>query len=69
MKSNDLTSFEILKKYYDEHKVLPSYSTIARLIGYKSKNSVFAFIERMKAIENISLTPENKIKPGKNFFI
>jgi len=67
MKNNDLNSFDILKKYYLEHGVLPSYSTIAKLIGYKSKNSVFEFIERMKLIEKISLTPENKIKPGSNF--
>ena len=67
MDKSDLMRMEELKLYYIEHGVLPPYSGIAKLIGYRSKNSVFEFIERMKACNRISLTPENKIKPGPYF--
>jgi hypothetical protein len=67
MKNNDEASLTILKGYYSEHGVFPSYSTIAKLIGYKSKASVSDFIERMKNLDIIAVTPENKIKPGIKF--
>lgn len=56
-----------LRGYHKEHKVLPSYAAIAKLIGVKSKNSVFEFVELLKQGDYLALTPEGKIKPGVNF--
>lgn len=67
MLNEDKIRFGKLKEYYMEHGVFPPYSAIAKLIGYKSKNSVFEFIDRMKSCGRISTTPENRIKPGKYF--
>ena len=64
---NDIEHIKKLQSYYAEHGVLPSYSVIAKIVGYKSKNSVFNLIERLKLSGRIALTPENKIKPGINF--
>ena len=64
---DDLMRMEELKFYYIQHGVMPPYSKIAELIGYRSKNSVFEFINRMKLCDRISVTPENRIKPGRMF--
>lgn len=56
-----------LREYHKEHKVLPSYSAIAKLIGVKSKSGVYEFICILKQGDYLALTPEGKIKPGVNF--
>jgi repressor LexA len=63
----DAERFNLLKKYYKEHCVLPSYSTIAKLVGYQSKSSVASFVDKLKSRGHLDETPEGQIKPGPLF--
>jgi len=36
-----------IQKFYEDHRTMPSYSEMAKLFGYKSKNSVFRLVEKL----------------------
>lgn len=65
---NDAAYLAKLQDYYAEHSVLPPYSTIMALLGFKSKSPVAALIARLKLLGFLESTPEKRLKPGKRFF-
>ena len=65
---NDATYLAKLHDYYADHIVLPPYSTIMTLLGFKSKSPVAALIARLKLLGFLESTPEKRLKPGKRFF-
>jgi SOS regulatory protein LexA len=65
---NDAAYLAKLQDYYADHSVLPPYSTIMMLLGFKSKSPVAALIARLKLLGFLESTPEKRLKPGKRFF-
>ncbi len=65
---NDTDYLGKLQDYYAEHCVLPPYSTIMLLMGYKSKSPVAALIARLRLLGYLESTPEKRLKPGRRFF-
>jgi SOS regulatory protein LexA len=65
---NDTDYLARLQDYYADHSVLPPYSTIMALLGFKSKSPVAALIARLKLQGFLESTPERRLKPGKRFF-
>lgn len=65
---NDASYLAKLQDYYADHSVLPPYSTIMVLLGFKSKSPVAALIARLKLLGFLEFTPEKRLKPGKRFF-
>jgi repressor LexA len=65
---NDANYLARLQDYYADHSVLPPYSTIMTLLGFKSKSPVAALIARLKLQGFLESTPEKRLKPGKRFF-
>lgn len=65
---NDATYLAKLQDYYADHSVLPPYSTIMVLLGFRSKSPVAALIARLKLLGFLESTPEKRLKPGKRFF-
>ncbi len=57
-----------LQDYYTDNSVLPPYSTIMSLLGFKSKSAVAALVARLKLAQFLESTPEKRLKPGKRFF-
>ena len=57
-----------LQDYYAENGVLPPYSTIMLLLGFKSKSPVAALVAKLKLAGFLEATPEKRLKPGKRFF-
>ncbi len=57
-----------LKDYYARHNVLPSYASIAKLVGLKSKASVAGLVTRLKSEGFLESSPDRRLKPGKRFF-
>lgn len=57
-----------LQDYYADHGVLPPYSTVMVLLGFKSKSAVAALVARLKLLGFLEATPEKRLKPGKRFF-
>lgn len=65
---NDASYLAKLQDYYADHSVLPPYSTIMALLGFKSKSPVAALVARLKLLGFLESTPEKRLKPGKRFF-
>lgn len=57
-----------LQDYYADNSVLPPYSTIMSLLGFKSKSAVAALVARLKLAQFLESTPEKRLKPGRRFF-
>ena len=57
-----------LQDYYADNSVLPPYSTIMALLGFKSKSAVAALVARLKLAQFLDSTPEKRLKPGRRFF-
>lgn len=58
----------MLRDYYADHRVLPSFSGIAKLVGLKSTSAVSVFVHRMKMIGFLDSTPDRRLQPGRRFF-
>ena len=65
---NDASYLAKLQDYYADHSVLPPYSTIMMLLGFKSKSPVAALVARLKLQGFLESTAEKRLKPGKRFF-
>jgi repressor LexA len=57
-----------LRDYYAEHRVLPSYSAVATLLGLRSTSAVAAFVKRMKEAGFLDSAPGGRLQPGDRFF-
>lgn len=57
-----------LQDYYAANGVLPPYSTVMTLLGFKSKSPVAALVARLKLQGFLEATPEKRLKPGGRFF-
>jgi len=65
---NDKDYLGKLQDYYAENGVLPPYSIIMTLLGYRSKAPVAALVARLKLLGYLESTPEKRLKPGRLFF-
>lgn len=68
MRNRDPEYLAVLQDYYAQHRVLPSYSAVAKLVGLKSTSAVAAMVERMKAAGYLESAPDRRLQPGDRFF-
>lgn len=57
-----------LRDYYADHGVIPAYSTLMQLVGFRSKSPVAALVNRLKVAGYLESTPDKRLRPGKRFF-
>ncbi|MBX8634746.1 MAG: LexA family transcriptional regulator [Thermoplasmata archaeon] len=57
-----------LQDYYAQHRVLPSYSGIGKLVGLRSKASVAGMVLRLKTEGFLESAPGRRLRPGRRFF-
>lgn len=57
-----------LQDYYAQHRVLPSFTSVAKLVGLKSTSAVAAMVNRMKAVGVLDQAPDRRLQPGNRFF-
>jgi SOS regulatory protein LexA len=57
-----------LQDYYAQNRVLPSFTSVAKLIGLKSTSAVAAMVNRMKAAGFLDQGPDRRLQPGQRFF-
>jgi repressor LexA len=55
---------ERLRRFYLEHRRMPSYSEIARLFGWRSKNAVFRLVARLKELQIVDQDVTGRLIPG-----
>lgn len=68
MKNRDQEHLDKLRDYYAEHRVLPSFSVIAKLVGLKTTSAVSVMVDRMKAAGYLQAAPDRRLQPGRLFF-
>lgn len=68
MRDRDFRYLAALRDYYSENKVLPSFTTIATLVGLKSTSGVAALVGRLKAAKYLVSTSDRRLAPGPEFF-
>ena len=68
MKNRDQEHLDKLRDYYAQHRVLPSFSVIARLVGLKTTSAVSAMVDRMKTAGLLESAPDRRLQPGPKFF-
>lgn len=68
MKNQDCVYLDKLRDYYAEHRVFPSFSGIAKLVGLKTTSAVSALVVRLKEAGALDSTPDRRLQPGPRFF-
>lgn len=68
MQNRDTEYLGKLQDYYAEHRVLPSFTSVAKLVGLKSTSAVAAMVGRMKTAGVLDQAPDRRLQPGKRFF-
>ncbi|HLP67686.1 MAG TPA: S24 family peptidase, partial [Rhizobium sp.] len=68
MRNRDREHLAKLRDYYAAHRVLPSFSTIAQLVGLKTTSAVSVMVGRMKTAGYLQEAPGRRLQPGKRFF-
>ncbi|HVS79782.1 MAG TPA: transcriptional repressor LexA [Candidatus Paceibacterota bacterium] len=56
-----------IRKFYEDRKTMPSYSEMAKLLGYKSKNSVYRLVEKLLDDGFVGKDARGSLVPGKGF--
>jgi repressor LexA len=57
-----------LQEHYARHRTLPSLAAIGELVGLRSKSSVAALVERLKAGGYLTSAPGQRLAPTRAFF-
>lgn len=68
MQNRDTEYLGKLQDYYVQHRVLPSFTSVAKLVGLKSTSAVAAMVNRMKVVGMLDQAPDRRLQPGKRFF-
>lgn len=66
--SKDLMYLGKLQDYYRDYRALPSYSTMAEVLGLASKSAVHALVKRLVDEGFLSKTPDRRVAPEEKFF-
>jgi repressor LexA len=64
----DLNYLSKLQDYYRDHRALPSYATMADVLGLASKSAVHALVKRLVDAGFLSITPDRRVAPDEKFF-
>jgi SOS regulatory protein LexA len=57
-----------LQDYYARHRLIPSYSAISALLGFKAKTAAASLITRLEEQGYIRRTPDKRLTPTDRFF-
>ena len=68
MKNRDDEYIDLLRDYYAENGVLPSFAGIAALVGLKTTSAVSVMVGRLKEAGFLVSTSDRRLAPGPRFF-
>jgi len=57
-----------LRDYYAEHRVIPSFAGVAKLVGLRTTSAVATMVKRMKEDGFLDSSPDRRLQPGRRFF-
>ncbi len=67
-RNQDARHLAILQDYYAQHRLIPSYSAISSLLGFRAKNAAAALIRRLEERGYLQKAPNNRLTPTNRFF-
>jgi repressor LexA len=59
---------DVLRDYYAEHSVLPSYATLSALAGIRAKSWTHTLVAQLREAGFLDIAPDRRLKPGPRFF-
>ena len=59
---------KLLRSFYQEHNRLPSYQEMLGLFGYRSKNSVYRLVQKLKNQGYLKKDSKGKLAPEERLF-
>jgi repressor LexA len=66
--NNDTLHLRRLRDLYTRVGRMPSYSEMARALGFKAKNAAFKLTQRLVASGHLEKSPGGRLVPGPGFF-
>jgi len=66
--NRDAKYLATLQDYYAEHRLIPSYSAISALLGFRAKNAAAALVGRLEDAGYFRRTPDKRFTPASRFF-
>lgn len=58
---------EALREFYSRTGRMPSYSELASLLGFRSRNSAYKFIKKLLSLSYVKRDEKGKLLPGRLF--
>jgi len=65
---SDRDRLDQLRDYYARHKTLPSYQSMAQMLGYRSTSAVAAMVLRLSREGFLEKSEGGRVCPGQRFF-
>lgn len=56
-----------IRRFYEKKKRMPSFSEVAELVGYKSKNAASKLVDKLIDMELLAKDDQGKLLPGRAF--
>lgn len=66
--NHDSSHLAVLQDYYARHRLIPSYSAISALLGFRAKNAAAALVRRLEEAGYLRWTPDKRLTPTDRFF-
>lgn len=57
-----------LRDYFAQHRLLPSYAELSKLLGFSAKNAAYKLAERLTSDGYLEVGPGGRLVPGLRFF-
>jgi hypothetical protein len=57
-----------LQRYMAQHRVLPPYSTLGQVLGFKGKSGAFKMVGRLVESGHLVRAPSGRLAPGEHFW-
>lgn len=66
--NRDPTHLAALQDYYARHRLIPSYSAISALLGFRTKTAAAALVRRLEEAGYLRRAPDRRLTPTDRFF-
>lgn len=57
-----------LRDYFAQHRALPSYAELSKVLGFRAKNAAFKLAGRLMSANYLESGPGGRLVPGPRFF-
>ena len=66
--NHDSKHLAALQDYYARHRLIPSYSAISELLGFRARNAAASLVRRLEVAGYLRRAPDRRLTPTERFF-